>query len=312
MTFVLCIIVFKDHHLYARLFGAELPLILVYCGFYIYLGEKSSFKIEKKYWKEAFLFNLPLIPHYLSTLLLSSAAVFIISYFCDYTSVAYYSVAFSISTLLTIAITAINASLIPYTYEKCKVGDFSSLSRVTMPLLAFLAVLGFILILFSPEILAIMATSDYGEAVYIIPPVVVGVFFQALYYVFANVVFYYKRPVFVMISSVIATIISITLNYFLIPKFGYLVAGYTTMACYGIQAILDFVAMRYVLGKNIYDIKRIIILSLLVVITGLSCLLLYKNIYIRYSIIFIFLIGGVCYRKRLLNILNNLFKFKSE
>jgi O-antigen/teichoic acid export membrane protein len=303
---IICIYSLDISHLYSRIYGAFMPMIVVYIGFYIYLGARNHFKIDTRFWKEAFRFNLPLIPHYLSSLLLASCNVLIISKYSDFSSTAYYSVAHSISSLLTIAITAVNASLIPYTYEKCKACDHASIAKVTMPILYFLAVTGILLVLIAPEVLMFMATPEYHGAVYVIPPVVLGVFFQALYYIFANVVFYYKKPVYVMIASVTATVANIVLGLLLVPKYGYLAAGYITLFCYALQAAIDYYAMKHVVGESIYNMKKIVLLSLVTIILGLLCMLTYKTILLRYSILLLILVGMFIKRKTIMAIL----KFK--
>jgi len=62
-----CLYADYGERLYPRIFGAEIPLIIIYIGFYFYIAKKSSFKVDRSFWKAALLFNLPLIPHYLST-----------------------------------------------------------------------------------------------------------------------------------------------------------------------------------------------------------------------------------------------------
>ena len=300
---IIAILFFKEDKLSARIFGAYLPMILVYVGFYFYLGRKCHFRINRTYWKPAFLFNLPLIPHYLSALLLTSSNTLMIAYLVDEKSTAYYSVAFSLSMIMNIVWNAVNASLIPYTYEKCKENDYASISRVTSPLLILFAFLCLILIILAPEIVKIMATAEYLEAIYAISPIIGGAFFQVLYYVFANVIYYYKRPVYVMIASVVAAVLNIALNFVLIPKYGYLVVGYTTLFCYGIQATIDYLAMRHVLGKNIYDMKMIIIVSIVVIAISLLSNLMYRGYYVRYTILLLILVLAVMYRKKIVSIL---------
>ena len=70
---IICILFSSDNRLYARIFGAEIPLILIYIGFYLYLTIKGDFKVQTKYWKGALLFNLPLLPHYLSMYILGGS-----------------------------------------------------------------------------------------------------------------------------------------------------------------------------------------------------------------------------------------------
>lgn len=299
---IVAILAFKEDKLTARIFGAYLPMVIVYIGFYFHLGSKCRFKMNKSYWRPAFLFNLPLIPHYLSALFLTSSNTLMIAYLVNEQSTAYYSVAFSLSMIVNIVWNAINASLIPYTYEKCREGDHSSIARVTTPILILFAFICLIIIVLAPEIVRIMATNEYMEAIYAIPPIIGGAFFQVLYYVFANVIYYYKRPVYVMIASVVAAVLNIILNLFLIPKFGYLVVGYTTLLCYGIQATIDYYAMRHVVGSSIYNMRQIVFLSLTTIIGSILCVFIYDYLIIRYIILFIVLALMFVKRKDILRI----------
>lgn len=303
---VISILIWREHQLYARLFGAELPLIAIYIGFYIYLAKKSHWKVETKYWKAAFLFNLPLIPHYLSTYLLGNSNKLLISHLVGDKEVAYYSVAFSVASVVTIVWSAINTSLIPYTYEKCQKKEYQAISNVTMPILTAFALVCVMAIMFAPEVVAIMATSDYLEAIYVIPPIVGGVFFQVQYYIYANIVYYYKKPKYVMFASVTAVILNFGLGYFLISNFGYLAAGYATLICYLFQVILDYFAMKKVVQESVYNMKYICSLSLIVIVIALLSNLLYQYIFIRYGIVIILLFICFIMKKRIFAIIKEM------
>lgn len=298
---IICIKCFPEHRLYARLFGAEVALIVIYIGFYFYIGYKASFKLDTKYWKAALLFNLPLIPHYLSTYLLGSADKIMISKIINDSATAYYSVAYSVASIAIIIWTAANSSLIPYTYEKCKVKDYKAISKVSLPILAIFGVACVFIILLAPEVVAIMAKKSYCEAIYSIPPIVGGVFFQVHYYLYANILYYYKKPKYVMIGSVIATILNIILNYIFINEFGYIAAGYTTIFCYFIQALIDYFAMKKVLGQSVYNMKVIAAMSIGIVAISLVSNLTYDYLIIRYVIAAGIVALGVIYRKKLMS-----------
>ena len=180
---------------YERIFGAEAVLILIYIFFYVYIFVKNKAKLNVKYWKAAFLFNLPLIPHYLSMYLLGSSDKIMIQQLISDEATAYYSVAHSIAAVALIVWTAINGSLIPYTYEKLKVKDYESISKVTMPIMLLFAAACVGVIMLAPEAVWLMATKDYMEAIYVIPPIVGGVFFQVQYHVYSNAVYFHKKPI---------------------------------------------------------------------------------------------------------------------
>ena len=293
----------SDNKLYGRLFGAELTLIVIYIGFYFYLAAKSKWKVNTQYWKAALLFNLPLIPHYLSTYLLSNSNKLLISNIIGDSATAYYSVAQSVAMIVTIVWSAVNSSLIPYTYEKCKTKEYSKISNITMPILTMFAAVCVMAIMFAPEVVAIMATADYTEAIYVIPPIVGGVFFQVQYYVYANIVYYYKKPKYVMFASVSSVVLNLVLGYFLISKFGYLAAGYSTLICYFLQATLDYFAMKKVVKEKVYNMRYIGILSVIVVAIALLSNLVYGLPLVRYGIVLVLVLVCVLLRKKILNVL---------
>ena len=299
---LICINTF-DKRLYARIFGAELPLIIIYIGFYIYTVIKGGGRIETKYWKPALLFNLPLIPHYLSTYLLGSSDKLMISRLIGDSATAYYSVAYSVASVANILWTAVNSSLIPYTYEKCQKKDHKAISAVTMPILLVFALACVFVVLLAPEVVAFMATADYQEAIYVIPPVVGGVFFQVQYFIYANIVYYYKRPKYVMYASVTATALNIILNYIFIPRFGYIAAGYTTLVCYLLQAAIDYFAMKKVVGERVYNMRYLGVLSACVILVVPVAEFLYGYVVIRYLLVAGLLAVGFRYRKQIVSML---------
>ncbi len=301
VTAIVLILTTDGNDLYARIFGANVFSIIMYVGFYVFLAKKSKFKVNVKYWKEALLFNLPLIPHYLSTYLLGNTNKLLIQNIVGDAAVAYYGVAYSVAAVALIVWSAVNATLIPHTYENCKTKNYSAINKVVMPILTVFAVICVLVMLFAPEVVAIMATAEYMEAIYVIPPVVGGVFFQVHYYIYANVVYYYKKPKFVMIASVLATVLNFVLGYVFISNFGYLTAGYVTMICFLVQATIDYFAMRKVVKDKIYNMKYIGLLSIIVVACALTCNLLYPLPILRYAIVAVLLILAIIFRKKIID-----------
>lgn len=305
---ILSIIFFDGDNVHKRLFGSELSLVAIYLGFYIYLAVKNKFRIDTRFWKPAILFNLPLIPHYLSSLLLSSSDRVMISYLVNDEATAYYSVAYSVAAVASIVWTAINASLVPFTYENCKKESYDRINKITLPIITFFAVICLVVIMLAPEVILVMATENYMAAIYVIPPIVGGVFFQVQYYIYANIVYYYKKPIFVMISSVCATFMNIALNYLFIPKFGYIAAGYTTLACYLLQAVIDYFAMKHVINKRIYNMKYITVLSTIVIIVSIGSVYLYDYWFLRYAVLLLVVLMAIRNKNTILGLVSEIRK----
>lgn len=279
---ITCICLFPNHVVFARIFGSEIPVLIVCIGFYLFIASRSNFKLETKYWKDVLKFNIPLIPHYLSLHLLSSSDRLMISYYEGNNATAYYTIAYSIATLLIVVWSAINASLVPFTFEHCKQNNYAPISKVSNILLIFFATLCFLIILIGPDVIAIVAEKQYLEAIYAIPPIVSGVFFQVCYFIFSNLIFFYKKTHYIMYASVSAAMINVILNIIFIPRFGYIAAGYTTLISYIFQAIFDYFAMKMVMRKNIYNSVFLILISCIVVSMSLFSGFLYDYSILRY------------------------------
>lgn len=282
---VLAVLFTNNNKTYARIIGATVPLLICYLCCYFYIAKRSKLQIKFSYWKNAFLFNLPLIPHYLSSYILNSSDRLMIAYLVGNAEAGYYSLAYSIAAIVTLLWSAINSSLVPFVLDKYEKKQYNIVSQTVMPILTLFAILCFIIIMLAPEAIRVLGTTEYLQAVYVIPPIIGGVFFQALYYIFTNVLYYYKKPHYVMMASISTGLLNIVLNYIFILKFGFIAAGYTTLVCYMIQALLDYFISRKVVGIDIFDKRYLLTLSLFIIIVSLVSNLLYSGFIIRYLII---------------------------
>lgn len=296
---ILCIVYVSENPLYARLFGAQVPLLIVYLGFYLLLAIRAKGKVQARYWKYAIGFNLPLLPHYLSTYMLNSSDKIMISSLINDSSTAYYSVAYAVASLVLLIWTAANSSLLPFTYEHCKAKDYLPIAKVTNKILTVFFIGCVFVIFLAPEVIEVMATAEYRQAIYVIPPIVGGVFFQAQYYMYANIIYFYKKPKYLMYVSVTAMLLNVTLNYFCIRRYGYLAAGYTTLACYIFQAAFDYVALLKVVKDKIYDMRYVACLSVAMFAFAILGNRLYASFVLRYALLAILSIG-ILLRRRLL------------
>ena len=306
---IICIMVSgSTDNVYPRVFGAEIPLLVLYICFYFMLAIRSKFKVNTCYWKDVLLFNIPLIPHYLSSYVLNSSDKLMISYFINDEATAFYSVAYSIASIALIFWNAVDSSLLPFTFEKLKRNEFDSINKVSIPLLAIFGCGCFVVILMGPEVIQILATNEYKEAIFAIPPVVGATFFQAQYLLFSNILYYYKKPKYVLFGSVSAVTANIVLNCIFIPRFGFLAAGYTTLVGFAIQACVDGIAMKKVCKHTIYSLKSIILLSGMVCAISIVSGFIYNSNIVRYLILAIYIVGLFAFRKKIIKLINSMKK----
>lgn len=283
--------------------GQEIPVFIIGLIFWFICGHRAHYKIDIKFVKFAFLFCLPLIPHYISSYVLNSSDRLMISGIVGESQTAYYSVASNVASVVSVIWIAVNTSLVPYIMGKYEKKEYKQVSDTVMPLLLVYALVCLFVIMLAPEVVLVLSNEEYYEAIYVIPPIVGGLFFEAEYYLFSNILYYLKRPQYVMYASVSTAFLNIVLNYIFIIKFGYIAAGYTTLFCYMLQSIIDYVVSGKILGENIYDKKKVIVLSIVVVSVSLIVINLYRFYLLRYAVIALLVILAIVFRKTINNIL---------
>lgn len=274
---------------YARIMTTTLVSALFYIIIYVSIFVKGRVFFEKKLWINALTVNIPLIPHYLSASILNQADRLMISNMIGDAEAGIYSVGYSAAMLLQIVISSVNASIVPWLYKRIKENRAGESKRILN--IACILMFGsvFMFMLFAPECMKILAPSEYYDAIWIFPPLTASVFFIFIYNLFCNIELYYEKSIYITISSCLAAGLNIVLNYLLVPRFGYAVAGYTTLVSYLIYAGIHFLFARKIMQEKRIDSpidnKFIAILSAGMLIVTIIVNSLYKYLLLRYIVV---------------------------
>lgn len=268
---------------------------------------------NKRYWKFALHFNLPLMAYYLSQSLLNQSDRIMINFFEGSGKAAIYSVAYSAATLMLLLVSAINGSFNPWMYKKLKGGQHKEVGPMVSALCLLIGSATLALTAFAPDLVAVLATADYSEAVWIIPPVSASVFFVFIYMMFANVEMYYDENNGIALISIISAAANVILNAIFIPIYGYLAAGWTTLVCYVLLAGLHYVLMkrackRHQVKEAIFPEKLVLGVSAAVVTLSLAMMGMYTLGPLRYLVLGIEAIVIFCLRGKLLRVLKQISK----
>lgn len=290
-----------DQTAFARVFVMEGINAVIGCFFSVYLAFKARFRIKLKYCIYAIKFNLPLLPHYLSMYVLSSADRIMITKMVNTTATAIYSVAYTVASVINIVWQSIEASLAPWIYEKLSVKDTHSVRRLTIQIIGLFAFLCLFCTLFAPELMTVLAPKSYSEGIYVIPPVAAGVFFTAVYSLYMRIELFFKQTSFAAIATALAALSNIVLNYFFIKLCGFVAAAYTTLACYALLSLLHYCNVKRKGYADIINNKAVLAISILVIGLSIAISLLYSNYLLRYLIIVILMILAMYKRKEIFN-----------
>ena len=295
----------------ARILGLVLVELIGYIGLYAAQMRRGKAFYSARFWRYALLFNLPLVPHYLSQTVLSSSDRIMIKRLVGDDQAGFYNLAYQVSSIMTLFNTALTQTLSPWMYQKIKEKRTRDIAPIAYLTLGIIALVNVLLILLAPEAVAVFAPKRYAEAIYVIPPVAMGCYFMYSYDLFAKHAFYYEKTGFVMAASVFGAALNIVLNYIFIRIYGYIAAGYTTLVCYLVYSAGHYMFMRRICrthcdGVYPYDTRVIAGISLAFMAVSFAMLLTYPHPLVRYAIVALIAAACVVERRRIAQIVRRI------
>lgn len=177
---------------------------------------------------------------------------------------------YKLSMLMTLAVQAFRYAYEPFFFSKSVDKDSpETFARVMSAFILFgcVAVMGLSLIL--PDVAPlVLRRADYLQALHIVPALLMGGLFLGIYY---NLSVWYKltdRTHYGAIVSVTGAVLTIGLNWFLIPIWGYEGSALATVLTY-----LGMVLLSYSWGRRFYPVPYPI--GRAVFYLGFTCLVLF-------------------------------------
>ena len=274
----------------ARILALTIVEFVVYIWLFISILKNGKAFYHKDNWKYALVFNIPLIPHYLSQRVLNSSDRIMIQRMVGFDSAGIYNLAYSVSMLFLLLNTATLNAIGPWMFQNIKEKQFHKLKTIVYPSMILIGVANIILVCFAPEIVRLFAPEKYYDAIWIIPPVAISGYFQYLYAVFVNFEFYYEKRHFISTATIVGALLNVALNYLFIPIFGYYAAGYTTLVCYIAYAVGHYIFMNAICktekgAEKPFNTSFLLGISSLLVGISLAISLTYKKPIVRYGIV---------------------------
>lgn len=307
--FSFLLVLLSEQKGYARIIGHVISVLVFGLVIFTFNTIKGKSFFDKKYWKYALSFNIPLLAYYLSQMIFNQSDRLMINYYCGKGKAAIYGIAYTLAMILTFVLNAINNSYVPWFYKKIKEGNEKENAKIATGISLLMAGLIICIVITAPEIIFVFSGDEYAEAVWIIPPVAISLLLLFYAQLFINVQFYYEKKKSLVYASIFAAIGNVVLNAILIPNVSYIAAGYTTMFSYIIFAVMNYFTMKKVAKEKGFsmeaiDTKKLILIF--VVFSGICFLMmaLYNFAIIRYIIVASGLIFLFIYRKKLKEFIN--------
>lgn len=297
-------VLISDEKGYARILSCVFVNIIFGSVLYVYNIIKAKRIFYKPYAVFAIKFNIPLFLHYLSQYILDQFDRVMIQKMVGMASAGIYSVAYNAAAVLRIVTQSVNNAFIPWQYEKLEEKKFKEVDNMSCVICSIVSVCAMIFCCLAPEMMSVLAGKKYIEAVYCIPPIIIGLQFSFMYSLFANVEFFYEENKYTMYISMAGAAINVVLNYFGIKFFGFVAAAYTTAICFAAFTYFHYTYMsKCVKEKENIDVffngKRYFLIGFVTSVLCLSVTLLYGYPLIRYIIIAVAILIGLFFKNKI-------------
>ena len=97
--------------------------------------------------------------------------------------------------------------------------------------------------LIAPELVRILGSQKYVDAIPAVTPILGAGFFAMAYNIPSTVEYYYGKTSFIAVGTVLAAVLNVATNAIFIPQYGYLAAAYTTLGSYMVYFIFHCIKL---------------------------------------------------------------------
>jgi O-antigen/teichoic acid export membrane protein len=201
-----------------------------------------------KYFKEIFLFGLPLVPHAMAAMTFTFADRLFLTNMVGAKYTGIYVAGFQISMVIYLLMNSANQAWIPWIYGHLKSNNSHSQKKIVMA--TYLGILGFLaatglFIFVAPALVDLLVGKEFKDASAVVPWISIGFFWVACYAMVTPYLYYLRRTSELAIIGVISSFANMGLNYVLISYNGWVGAAQATCIAYFISAVLTgVVAVR--------------------------------------------------------------------
>lgn len=263
--------IFSKNRFYGRILGAIIPTVLIGTIVYFRLMKKGGLLIKNEYVKYSLQFGIPLIPHNLSHMVLSSADRIMINSIIGSSGAGIYSLVYTLGMMLQVVSEAFNNVFSPWLFRRMQEQEYQVIKNAQRFYLLFYSMITVAVMMISPEIIKIIGPMGYWEGIPIAMWVVFATFLNFTYTLYVNIEFFHRKTALISLGTIMAAICNIVLNKMFLAKYGYQFGAISTVISYLALLIFHMIIVDYVLKIKIVD--DIYVYIVVVLVFFFTCLL---------------------------------------
>lgn len=308
LSFVLIVSLYKDNMYEGRILGTVIPAIIISAYICYYFFHKSLPRIKIKQLKWGLKYSLPIIPHGISQVILSSFDRIMINGMIGSKEAGIYSFSYSIYTVVQVTANSLDSVWSPWFYEKRNENNFNGIKRYSSVIMLLMLFFSIFIIMISPELIFIFGGEEYQDAIRCVIPLVGSGFFSFLYFMPAVIEYYHCKTRYIAVGTCSAAVINIMLNYYCINRYGYIAAAYTTLITYLLYFVFHYTLARIIEGEFIYSNKIILFCILLILLSVFGGEIFMDVHIIRYIVAFLSLSCFLYIEEKIIGFLHKIRK----
>ncbi|WP_323593910.1 lipopolysaccharide biosynthesis protein [Aliarcobacter butzleri] len=230
----------------------------IYIAFFVFsilsvyiLYKRDFFSLSTLFYSRDILsFGIPLIPHAIGGTIMAMSDRFFISYFYNNEYVGYYTASYQVSALMLLVGMSVNQAWTPLFFKmlKDKVEIKKILNLIIIVSIFFLFCM-LVIGLLRDFIFDVLVDEKFFIAKEYFYWLLLGFFFQSLYFLATNFLFYFKKTKLLASITFFGAILNIILNYIFIKYFGVIGVAYAT-------AVTWFIYLVFVSVQSIKTYKN--------------------------------------------------------
>ena len=278
---------------------AGLLMGIVYC---FYMLKNGDLRINPSHLRVALVFGFPIMIYMITGVFIELSSKYFIEKLATLSDLGIYNLAQQYSSAMTLIISAVNMAWVPLFYERAKNNPTDDVFRhFGTFFITAVIMLGFILSLFSKDILSLIASKGFQNSYTIVPIIILAyIFGNGFWILIINPLGFARKTTYLPLLTILSGCVSIILNILLIPIFGIYGAAWSLLISYVILTVSGlilahrFFPVRYNYVKisavlliavilffvtllfDTFDFKYVFIIKMLIVFIYAGSLLLFR------------------------------------
>lgn len=294
LSLLFILTIFRNDRAIGRIIGATVSMFVLSMVLLFITFSKAKPKYNKEYWKFGIKYSLPIVPHGISQVLLAQVDRIMIHSMVGNSEAGIYSLAGNIKLIMTIINESVTTAWRTWFYNEIDHDRINNIQKYAGALATLFVIFSVGLMAISPEMILVLGGKEYDTGKYVAIPMIIDAYVLFLYSVIVQSEYYKKKTTYIMLGTLIATVINLITNYVFIKYYGFIAAAYTTLFSYVCYLALHIVISYKVAGFFVLKLKYLFINLAIIAVAAVVDLVFIERIAIRWGICLV-MVAGVFY-----------------